>query len=137
MPASVVETHMKTCLVAWALGTVLVSATDAATRYTVTDVSNLGGYDTQPARINNLGQMAGTLRRPTDSPSSLGHAFFFDGSTVIDLLPQDFGTYESTVADLNDLSQVLGNAHNPPPNGTPGFPFLFDGTTTRDLTPQI
>lgn len=74
-------------------------------RYSITDLGDLGQHYAEPYAVNDGGQVAGV----SYTASGRRHAFFYDGSQMIDLSAAA-GDFEGVAFGLNDQGQVVGYA---------------------------
>jgi probable HAF family extracellular repeat protein len=118
----------KLIIITPALALLVIGASALAQpRYSVAELSNVGGLSLFPQAINNEGQLGGYAFFPGYSDA---HAFFYNGSHVTDLGTLG-GTY-SAIANMNDSGQLVGGSYLTP-GDTTSHGFLYSGGTMHDL----
>ncbi|NEQ24460.1 MAG: hypothetical protein F6K28_36200 [Microcoleus sp. SIO2G3] len=90
-----------------AFGLSIFTATTAATRfyYSITDLGTLGGSESYALSMNDMGQIVGT----SQTSSGDTQAFLWQGGVMTDI-GAAAGYNNSTARDINNLSQVIGDA---------------------------
>jgi probable HAF family extracellular repeat protein len=99
----------------------------ADVRYAITDLGTLGGRNSTPTAINNLGQVVGYSATTTDAVPPT-HAFLFSGGTMTDL--GTLGGTTSRAYDINDGGQIVGTAVG---DDTPEHAFIYRDGSMHDL----
>ena len=77
----------------------------AATSYQVTEIPSLGGWYTEPRKVNNAGEVTGFSYV---AATGYAHAFLFSGGTIRDL--GTLGGAASYGNDINDSGNVVGHS---------------------------
>ena len=77
----------------------------AAPSYQVTEIPSLGGWYTEPRKINNAGEVTGFSYV---AATGNAHAFFYSGGTIRDL--GTLGGAASYGNDINDSGHVVGHS---------------------------
>ena len=112
-----------TAMIVFALA-IPLQLTAQHTRYTVTDLSTLGGNNSFAQGINNRGQMVGFAETPDTDPNCecpIIHAFLWNESILHDLGTLGGRNSAAGMAGVNPEGQVVGSAetetvdsNNPP-----------------------
>ena len=89
-----------------------------------TDIGTLGGFRSSANDCNASGQAVGYANVPN---SPLGHAFFWDGSTMTDL--GSFGGEGGTAAAINSSGQATGGLETRQGYGNRTHAFFYDNNT--------
>jgi probable HAF family extracellular repeat protein len=96
----------------------------AAEWYSVVEIPSLGGWYTEPQRVNNRGQVTGSSYL---ADSETGHAFLYSAGSTRDL--GTLGGAESSGSDLNDSGDVVGVSET----ASGSRAFLYHAGSMRDL----
>jgi probable HAF family extracellular repeat protein len=111
--------------------TLVVAASRAAPRYSVTDLGTLGGAWSRAEAVNNSGQVAGT----SADAGRRARAFVYAGGAM-----KDLGTLEghtgSYAGGINDAGDVVG--YSAPPDAHGERPFVYRAATGQlQMLPRL
>lgn len=120
---------MKKLIILASLIVLYLSSLCQAERYTITPIGSLGLNHSNVKDINESGHAVGTSLITWNGER---HTFFYDGISTHDITPQNQNPIRqySDLTAINDNGLIVNNSYT---RQMLIQPFIFDGTTMRDL----